>query len=291
VTIEITFPVLLASFPDHGRYLAYYEEVVAAARQRGMQVDIEENPVFPGFSTVAADYSGLTLQSYATQQQEEAQLIIDDLRPTYLTILDETDTFAAHLGLPMTTPAAAAQVVNQELTGLRRGATNVGAGTGTWTSPTVDAALLTLTPIDYLSVHVYPIDRQSLDNLDTDVGQAKQAGKPVVLDEAWLYKQAVPGIGGPGATAVVSRLDAFSFFAPLDQSYLAALTAYARTHGIVFVSPFWSGEFFAYLTWTPQLDALPSAALRARAASAQGAATSAALFTSTGRAYGLQGSP
>jgi hypothetical protein len=78
--------------------------------------------------------------------------------------------------------------VNEELAGLRRGSTKVGAGTGTWSDPGIDAALATKTAIDYLSVHVYPIDPTSLAHLDVVSATATRTHKPVVLDETWLYK-------------------------------------------------------------------------------------------------------
>ena len=127
-----------------------------------MQLDVKENPAFPGFTSLTVDYSGLTLASYASEQAQEAQTIIDRLAPTYLTILDETDTFTFHLHLPLDNAQAAVEVLNLELGGLRRGHTRVGAGTGTWMNSTIDQALVTQTSIDYLSVHVYPVDAQSL---------------------------------------------------------------------------------------------------------------------------------
>ncbi|MGP0030238.1 MAG: hypothetical protein ACLPVF_07000 [Acidimicrobiales bacterium] len=286
IMLEITFPLLLPSFPDHAAYLAFYEHVVAAARARHMEVTVEENPVFPGFSAVVANYSGLTLQTYAAEQRQMAQVIIDHLRPTYLTILDETDTFSAHLGLTLDTPAAAVAVVQRELSGLDRRTTKIGAGAGTWEDPAIDRALATETSIDYVSVHVLPIDARTIDNLVTDVRIAQRAEKSIVMDETWLYKDVTPGVQGLLADNAVTGLNGFSFFAPLDQDFLDAVTAFARTHGIAFVSPSWSGQLFAYLTWNPSLDRLSPTALRARAAAVQAVAMNDHTYSSTGRAYG-----
>jgi hypothetical protein len=285
VMIEITFPFLLPSYANSAGYLSFYEGVVSAARARHMEVSVEENPIFPGLSSVASNYSGLTLQTYAAEQRTMAQIIIDDLHPNYLTILDETDTFAAHLRLPLDSPSAAVEVVNLELSGLQRGTTMVGAGTGTWEDPAIDAALLDQTSIDYLSIHVLPIDTQSVDNLVTIEKLARKAKKPTVIDETWLYKDATPGEAGLLNDNEVTSLNGFSFFAPLDQAFLEAITSFARTHGVSFLSPSWTGQFFAYLDWTTSLDQAPPASRRAQAAAVQQGAMENNQFSSTGRAY------
>ena len=191
-----------------------------------------------------------------------------------------------HLHLPLNNPQAAVQVVNLELGGLRRGHTKVGAGTGTWMNSAIDQALVAQTPIDYLSVHVYPVDAQSLDNLDADTTVAANAHKPVVMDEAWLYKVPNAGIGTALIHEQSTVRDTFGFFEPLDQRFLIALVAYDRSHGALYVSPFWTGEFFAYLDWTPQLDVLTPAAVRAQEATAAAVAVRAGRFSATGRTYG-----
>ena len=283
VTVELGFPLLLSSFPNHAQYLAFYEQVAAAVRAHGMLLSVEENAIFANtvFSSLQPAYAGLTLDTYAVGQRAQAQLIIDRLHPAYLSILDEPDTFARNLHLPLDSVAAAVQVVNEELAGLRRGSTKVGAGTGTWSDPGIDAALATKTAIDYLSVHVYPIDPTSLAHLDVVSATATRTHKPVVLDETWLYK------GGNLAGGVVTdaRIGTFSFFAPLDARFLKAIVAYADSHDFAYVSPFWSSQFFAYLAWTPALNAAPYPMVRAQATRVQAQAIAHGRTSATGLAY------
>ena len=79
--------------------------------------------------------------------------------------------------------------------------------------------------------------------------------KPLVADEVWLYKSAEPGIGSTaGAAEQVFRQDTFSFWEPLDARFLSTTATWARRSGAVYVSTFWSWQFFTYLTWTPALD-------------------------------------
>ncbi len=283
VTVDVGYPLLLSSFPDHAGYLAFYEQVAAAVHAHGMLLSVEENPVFANtvFSSLEPDYAGLTLDSYAARQRAEAQVIIDHLRPAYLSILDEPDTFSTNLGLPLDSASAAVQVVSEELAGLRRGSMKVGAGTGTWSDPAIDTALATRTGIDYLSVHVYPIDAASLANLDTVSALAARTHKPAVLDETWLYK------GANLAAGVVTnaKIGTFSSFGPLDARFLKAIVGYADSHGFAYVSPFWSGQFFAYLAWTPALGAASYTAVRAAANQVQSQAIERDVFSSTGRTY------
>jgi phospholipase C len=285
VTVELGFPLLLSSFPNHAQYLGFYEQVAAAVRAHGMILSVEENPIFANtvFSRLQPDYSGLTLATYAAEQRVEAQAIIDHLHPAYLSILDEPDTFSGNLHLQLDSATAAVQVVNDELSGLVRGSTKVGAGTGTWSDPAIDQALLTRTSIDYLSVHVYPIAAPDLDDLDTVSALAAQSHRPVVLDETWLYKGTSQGYA---SVVTDAKIGTFDFFAPLDARFLQAIVAYARRHAFAYVSPFWSSQFFAYLPWTPALDVASYATVRQQASQLQVQAIEHSRFSTTGREYG-----
>lgn len=287
VTVDVAFPLLTSTFPDHDSYLAFYEGVAAAVAARGMILSVEENAVFAGtqYSTVTPDYSGMTVASYAAAQREQAQLVIDNLHPAYLSILDEPDTFSRNLGLSLDSASSAVSLVNTELAGLRRGTTKIGAGTGTWSDPAIDQALATETSIDYLSVHVYPIDPTSLNNLDRVSAIATQTGRPVVLDETWLYKAIGPGLGSAEAASKAMQLDTFGFFEPLDQRFLAAMTTYARNHGFLYASPFWTGQFFDYLHWTPALDGAGYTALKAQSNQLQGPAIAEGRLSALGLSY------
>jgi hypothetical protein len=266
VTVCVSFPLLLPSTPDSAGYLSFYEQVAQQVQARGMVLSVEENPIFSGtpVTSLSFSYAGLTLGSYAAEAQQQAQLIIDDLHPAYLSLLTEPDTFSALLHLTLDTPATAAQVVSDELAGLNRGSSLVGAGSGSWSSPSIDQALLT-TSIDYLDVHVYPMAPADLTNLTSDVAAAKAAGKPLVMDETWLYKDYTNGSFDPTGTSELSSVDGaaneqkdvgFSFWEPLDESYVAAMVSYVRSQGFSYVA-FFDGArcFFGYLTWSPQLDA------------------------------------
>jgi hypothetical protein len=295
VMMEVGFPLLLPSFPSSGGYTSFYQQVAGMVHADGMTLSVEVNPVFtsPEISPLHPDYRGLTIDSYAAEQREEAQIIIDTMHPEYLTVLDEPDTFGSNLSLPLNAPATGVQLVNLELTGLNRGSTRIGAGTGTWSPIGYDQALLSQTAIDYLSIHVYPLARVDIQNLKADVAVASQAHKPVVMDEVGFYKDLVSGNfdatgsihANPAGAANEEKLLAFSFFEPLDQQFLTLITRYARKRGVAFLSPFESLNFFAYVDWTPLLDATPSGRFRNVLDEAAVASMAAGTLTSVGRTY------
>jgi len=257
VTVDVSFPLLLKTTANRAGYLAYYEQVAAQVRLRHMVLSVEENPIFVGtpLTTLHISYAGLTLASYAAEQRAEAQTIIVDLHPKYLSLLTEPDTFTDAVGLPLDTPANAAAVVKAELKGLRRDGTLVGAGTGTWSSPTIDAALLG-TSIDYLDIHVYPIGAVQVANLQADVAAAKAAGRTLVMDETWLDKPTPTEGAGPAGAPQELKVKSYSFWEPLDEAFVTSMVDFVRSEGFAYVS-FFDGAraFFGYLTWSPALAA------------------------------------
>ena len=258
VTVDVSFPLLLSSTPDNSGYLDFYELVSDQVRLHHMVLSVEENPIFSGtpLTTLSISYAGLTLASYAAEQRGEAQTIIDDLRPKYLSLLTEPDTYSDTLNIDLNSPTNAAQVVATELRGLDRHGTKVGAGTGSWTNPATDRALLSRTSIDYLDVHVYPLGPQQVNNLSTDVATARGAHKPLVMDETWLNKPTATAASGPQGAPDSLQLKSYSFWEPLDERYVKAMARYVRAEGFSYMS-FFDGAraFFAYLTWSPSLAA------------------------------------
>ncbi len=257
VTVAVSFPLLLSTTPQSSQYLSFYEQVAQQVRLRHMVLSVEENPIFSGtpLTSLSISYAGLTPASYASEQQAQAQLIVDDLQPEYLTILTEPDTFTDTLGIDLDSPGTAVAVVNDELDGLRRGNTAVGAGTGTWSDPAIDQELLAQTSIDYLDVHVYPLGPSAISNLTTDVHAATAARKAVVMDEAWLNKPTATEGSGPRGAPEELKVKSYSFWEPLDEQFVSAMVSYARSHGFAYVSLFDGARcFFGYLTWSPTLD-------------------------------------
>jgi hypothetical protein len=83
VTIQVSFPLLVSSFPDSSEYTTYYQDIAQVVHQEGMTLTVEENPLFGNISTlpISSYYAGLSLQSYGVADHQMAQTIINALHP------------------------------------------------------------------------------------------------------------------------------------------------------------------------------------------------------------------
>lgn len=265
VVVNVAFPLLLPTYPNSTRYASFYEQVAQRVHADGMQLTIEENPIIPTLSAapVSGIYGSLTVDSYAADQRAEAQIIIDDLHPQYLDLLDEVSTFSMDLGLHFDSDQEVKNLLTMELEGLSRGSTQIGAGIGTWEPTSLEQAIASITGIDYLSVHYYPTSATGpaqLASLKEVLSIAHASHLRVHMDETWISKSPA-GASLLAGAAIDQKLQTFNFWEPLDAAYLQAIVGYCRTHGISLVSPFGSNDFFSYVIWTPTVDAEPSVAV------------------------------
>jgi len=258
VTLNIGYPILMPWFPDSARYLGYYQEVAKAVRRRGMTLAVEQIVLYTGTQFTPFDFklNDLTLEKYTADQAQMAQILIDNLAPDYLTMMHEPDTVAELTGLrSILTPAVATAYVNGVLAGLRRGATLVGAGSGSWSSPLFADSFSKNTSVDFIDIHIYWINRSSVVNSYEMAKLAKEHGKSVVITEAGLYKSIGEGLEGTphvDGVAAVYRRDVFSFWEPLDMDFLDITGRFARSVDTRFISIYWTNMFFSYIDSTPQ---------------------------------------
>lgn len=292
VTIEVSFPLLLPDFPDSSEYTTFYTDIAQMVHQAKMTLTVEENPLFENISTIPvfAYYSSLNLQSYAAADHQMAQVIIDIMHPTYLSVLTEPDTYTALLHQPaidLNSPEVGVQFVDAVISGLDKDGTLVGAGTGSWTSPIYDQDLISKTPIDYVDMHIYPIAKVDLDNMVSDVSEAKAAHKPLLMSECWMYPLSTNGYpldsvqAAPDEQSVIS----YSFWEPLDERFLTDVYEYARTSGFLVVSPNSTLNLFAYQTYTPVLAAETPQQIESSFYAAVTTAVESNQFSPTGETY------
>jgi hypothetical protein len=255
-TLAIGYPILTDDVERSADYLAFYKKIAGLVRERGLKLCVKLHVVFvkTDFARLDADFSGLTIEKLARGKRLMAERILRDMAPDYLTLGGEPDTEAKLTGLPrLGTPEGYAELAAAILKGLPRGKTLVGVGQGTWISPDFAEAFAKL-DVDFINLHVYAFGRQTLANADRVCDIAARAGKRLILDECWLYK-ALPGESGPiAATADVFRRDWYTFWTPLDKLFLRTMAKLASRRGIEYVSPFWSGCFFAGLEYRDELD-------------------------------------
>jgi hypothetical protein len=291
VTITISFPLLNADQPDAGRYLAFYTTVAQHVRARGLALSIEQHVAFSGtaFSNIQFDYSKLPFDQFVVLFREMTRQILDRLQPDFLTLLSEPDTFAKLTGYrEALTPEGAAAMVGRVVEGLGRGKTKIGAGAGSWlaNAPEYDAAFARL-PLDYIDLHIYPVTPAIMETTQRVIEVARAAKKPVVLDEAWLYKT---GAGERSDTPFdqpteAFRRDSFSFWAPLDARFLGLVAQFARANGIAYVAPFWTTFFWGSVAYSDTTKDLPYAQLQQLANQVANQALAVGTFTATGEGY------
>jgi hypothetical protein len=292
VTLNIGYPILMPSFPYSDRYLAYYEQVAAAVRERGMSLAVEQIVLYTNsqFSPFDFNFDNLTLERYTAEQTEMAQIIVDSLAPDYLTVMHEPDTVAQLTGLDeMLSPVTASTFVSDLLAGLQRGSTLVGAGSGSWSGSQFADTFAENESVDYIEIHIYWINPFSVEAAYAMADSAQRHGKPVVITEAGLYKTVGEGLEGTAnvdGVAAVYRRDVFSFWEPLDIEFLDITGSFARSVDTSYISVYWTNMFFSYIDWTPETAGLSYVQLNSEQSATRTAqAWLAGSFTCAGREY------
>ncbi len=149
----------------------------------------------------------------------------------------------------------------------------LGAGVGTWLNGQAGATdwvqALLATDIDYLDLHIYATNYNFLPNAITYADMALEAGKKVAISECWDFKatdQEFSGITVNNEASYYAR-DTFSFWAPVDTAFVEAFVNFANWKGLIYVSPFWTRYFWAYLNYNQEQSV--GAALTMNASSAE----------------------
>ncbi len=292
VTLNIGYPIFKPGVPASDQYLAYYKQVAREIRKRGMTLAVEQIVLYHGsqFSPFDFKFTDLTMEKYTADQTAMAQAIVDNLAPDYLTVMHEPDTVAELTGLnAILLPEVATKYVNDVLSGLHRGRTLVGAGSGSWSGAAYAEAFARNTKVDYIEIHIYWINPFSVDAAYEMARAARTHGKPVVVTEAGLYKTVGEGLEGTpqvDGVAEVYRRDVFSFWELLDMQFLDVTGAFARSIDARYLSVYWTNMFFSYIDWTPATAGMSYTQLNAQLSASQTAlAWQAGKSTCAGRKY------
>ncbi len=213
-----------------------------------------------------------------------------------MAVVLEPDTEAIQTGKPVNNVANCTEMVDYfleglKVTGLEEGI-SVGAGVGTWHPRYRDFidSFAALRDLDFIDMHIYPVNFDFLDRALTIADMARASGKAVAMTEAWLYKARDRELATVTNVAIFSR-DVFNFWGPLDAQFLAALVKLGHYRKFEFISPFWTNLFFSYLDYdkTHHLRPRKLMALSTRAAAVNMVFNR---YTRTGATYGqLIGEP
>jgi hypothetical protein len=254
-----------------------------------MKVLVESQILFANtpYSPLTFDWSTLPYSQYVANHIAQDQLIIDQIRPDYLELGVEADTEAYLSGYSqLHTPSGWTSYIEQLLSSLNKGNTKLVAGAATWLGTAYLTGFASDPRLDMLSTHIYPIYGDNLQTMLAMGKIAQQNGKRLVIDEAWLQKVLQPpghgqGIGGPATTPQ----DVFAFSSPLDQSFLTLLAKFGQVYPVEFISAFNEWYFWAYLNWTPTLDAEGYFQLEQQVYAAAGQNMNSNTLTPTGETY------
>jgi uncharacterized protein (TIGR03437 family) len=305
VTVAVSFPILYQPFysfetnnpQDYAQVLTFYQNVMAQIHQRGMKVLIETFVVFPAYATdlpLNDYYKSLTTSQFNAGRAQNAQNVAQLLQPDWLNLGSEPDTESVLIGLKAEyTPQQWATEISTIVTQLRSAGINgkplVGAGCGAWQQNGSDyvQALLS-TGIEYFDMHTFSVNLGMLNTGQMYLDTAIAAGKGTAISEAWDHKLTDAQLQVPTEFGIINELaaaepyNAYSFGATQDAEFLGELIGLAYWKRLLYVSPFESEIFFAYVNYN-----LSSSLSAPDLTTAETKAESAALANGTMSSLGL----
>jgi hypothetical protein len=290
VVVATVYPMFVKDFPHAAEYLDFYRFVVKEAHNRNLKVLFKIGEAFrdPVHGQLPVDtwYRGLTLDRFRKEKRTMIETALRELQPEYLTVANEPDTSAMNTKLDFS-PDNYIRNVQAFTKGLPRGKTKIGAGSGTWSPTTYFERLARETDVDYLDLHIYPINHDYLTKRPLEAAAAaRRHGKSLVIGEGWLFKSRDRelGPGGLGYVKLYAR-DPFTFWHPLDARFIRVLGQFSRAQYVEFMSVFWVNLLFGSLDYSRELETKSAGEIQQLAARAALPGILAKKPTPTGEAY------
>jgi hypothetical protein len=250
VALSIQYPILASSFPRASEYRIFYRRVAREIRRMGFTLIVEIGTTFrePEFSKLKVNYRGLTMKRFRDELREMAAVIVTDMQPDYLTLFTEPDTQSQNTGLNFTVKKFS-ETVRHVAKNLKHHRVRLGAGAGTWDDMAYFKALARIPELDYLDLHIYPIQRDFVIKRVMQVtAMAQRHNKSVSIGEAWLYKVSKRELGKISPVKAFAR-DVFSFWQPLDIMFLETIISLSHQIQADFSCFFWMKYFYGYLDY------------------------------------------
>jgi len=250
VALSIQYPILTSAFPRAAEYRIFYKRVAREIRRMGFKLIVEIGTTFrePEFSKLKVNYRGLTMKRFRDELREMATVIVSDLQPDYLTLFTEPVTQSQNTGLDFTVKAFSA-TVRHVARNLKHNSVRLGAGAGTWDDMAYFKALVRIPELNYLDLHIYPIQRDFVMNRVMQVtAMAQRHNKSVSIGEAWLYKVSERELGKISPLKAFAR-DVYSFWQPLDILFLETVINLSHAIKADFSCFFWMKYFYGYLDY------------------------------------------
>ena len=298
VMVQVGFPVLYEPFltsqgQSYVQFVIFYQQIAASVRAAGLKLIVENdtlltNDVQAGWD-VAGFYSTLDWTSYQQARAAMALTVAEAMRPDYMVVLQEPATEAANSGQSAArTPSGSAALLSQILASVQQAGVpgmQVGAGTST-AEPNYLSYVQSYValPVDFIDMHVYPINRSYLSNAMQIASTAAAAGKRVAMTECWLWKIRDNELNVLSPSEVRGR-DPFSFWAPLDAYFIQTMQNMARSTQMLFMNPFGSQYFAAYLPYDSATQNLPEGDILDQESSQAAQNLGSATYSGTAMSY------
>jgi len=313
VTVNMAFPIVTQDYytfngdpQDYASMVAFYANLATQIHQLGLKMIVEAALVYPGLSgmNVAAYYASLTDAQFIAERANNALTIAQQVGPDYINLNSEPDTDLINSGGKTNEYGSASGYVamnRANISTLRSAGvkTPLGVGIGSWLHGNSGgagawvAALVSIPGLSFFDIHVYPVIDNFLQYLITYTSQAQAAGLPVGIAQTWVNKESAAewAAQSPSQTDVYAR-NAYSFWTPIDQAYLTSLVDFANWKGLLYISPFWTQCFYAYLDYE-QVSSLTPAQVQTMQYAAAATALGAHQTSITALTYSnlIQGTP
>lgn len=279
VFVQIEAPDL--TFGDSKPRINFYQRLAKEIHSRNMKLYVEHFinvPFKPNISSGSHAREGLPAlkelqddpqgrQDFLNLLEQENALIYREIKPDYLTLVDEpkiTINRMLHLSISADVLAGWVGEVTTHLksTGASPN-TLLGAGALIWEPEELALKFAQQTNLDYVDIHLYYLTFKGEDQaskLATLVRKIREArpNMKITIGEAWLLK--VGAVEPKAATPQEILLrDNFSFWSPLNEQFLTLLMGMAQKENISVVAPTGSQHFFAnYIFGDAETAKLPS---------------------------------
>lgn len=296
VTVHISFPILYQPYystnpSEYQSFVSFYQQLAQDVHNRGMKLIVEtvtmEDLAGTQGGMFGSYYASLSWNDYMNGRAQNAVNVAQQVQPDYMSVITEPDKESNDSGQANAgTPSGSLQMLQTILTALQTaGVKNVqiGAGAGTWTASfTTYLQNFGTTSINYIDTHIYPINENYFLNLLSAADTIHATGKQAAITEAWPQKIRDSELGSGTLTPTdVDARSAFSFWAPIDRSFLNSLVNAAQYKQLMFISPSWTTFYFAYLDYNTY-GTLDSSDVLNDAYQAASTASNSGTFTSTG---------
>ena len=262
VNVHISFPILYQPFyssnpSQYQQFVSFYQQLATDVHARGMKLivsNVVENAT-PGDDVASfyVYYASLSWNNYMTGRAQNALNTALLIQPDSMSVITQPDAEASYTGQTNAgAVSGSTQLLQTILSALQGGGVTtlpIGAGTDTWLSNYLQfIQSFATTSVQFIDIHIFPINNSFLMNAITAADAAHAAGKQVAISEAWEYKENNNELGTMNLNQLCAR-DPFSFWAPVDTAFLSALADFANYENLALFSPFWSHYFSAYLDY------------------------------------------